>query len=234
MHDTEQDLLPTRSSLLKRLRDWEDQDSWRDFFDTYWKLIYAVAIKSGLTDADARDVVQETMLGAAKGLQAGKFQIGAGSFKAWLLLITRRRIVDHLRRPQLDPLTCRRAPEGTWRTPAVERIADPAAEQIAEIWEEEWTKNLADAALERARRKVGAKQYQMFDLYVLKEWPVRDVAKTLHVNIAQVYLAKHRITRLAKKELKALETGLKKENRNPRPNPEQGSTFPSQNFGGDR
>ena len=210
MDHAEPDQLPTRSSLLKRLRDWEDQDSWRDFFDTYWKLIYAVAIKSGLTDADARDVVQETMVGAAKGLQAGKFQIGAGSFKAWLFLITRRRIADHLRRPQLDPLTRFRTPEETSCTPATARIADPAGEQITEIWEEEWTRNLADAALERARRKVGAKQYQMFDLYVLKEWPVREVAKTLHVNVAQVYLAKHRITLLARRERQRLEAGIQK------------------------
>src|SRR5215467_7064529 len=191
MSRADQDLLPTRSSLLRRLRNWEDQDSWRDFFDTYWKLIYAVAIKAGLSDADARDVVQETMVATAKGLQAGRFQTGVGSFKSWLLLITRRRIADHLRRPKAEPLTRRRAPEETSRTPATERIPDPSADPITEIWEEEWNKNLADAALERARQKVGAKQYQMFDLYVLKEWPVGDVARTLHVNIAQVYLAKH-------------------------------------------
>ena len=218
MRHTEQELLPTRSSLLKRLRDWEDQDSWRDFFNTYWKLIYAVAIKAGLSDADARDVVQDTLISVAKGLQAQRFKTGAGSFKAWLLLITRRRIADHLRRPQPESLNRTGAPQETSRTPATDRLADPAGESINEIWEEEWTKNLADAALERARQKVGAKQYQMFDLYVLKEWPVRDVARTLHVNVAQVYLAKHRITLMAKRELKALEAGrqMKTEGRFPK------------------
>ena len=51
------ELLPTRRSLLVRLRDWEDQSSWRDFFNTYWKFIYGVAIKSGLSDSEAEDVV---------------------------------------------------------------------------------------------------------------------------------------------------------------------------------
>src|SRR5215831_17678767 len=152
MHRAQQDLLPTRSSLLKRLRDWEDQESWRDFFDTYWKLIYAVAVKAGLSDADARDVVQETLVSVAKGLQAQRFKTGAGSFKAWLLLITRRRIADYLRRPKPEPLSRTRAPEESSRTPANERVADPAGEGINEIWEEEWNKNLADAALERARK----------------------------------------------------------------------------------
>src|SRR6266496_3881416 len=36
------DLLPTRWSLLTRLKNWDDQASWQEFFDTYWKLIYGV------------------------------------------------------------------------------------------------------------------------------------------------------------------------------------------------
>ena len=48
------DSLPTRWSLLARLKNWEDQESWKTFFDTYWRLIYNVAIKAGLTDQEAR------------------------------------------------------------------------------------------------------------------------------------------------------------------------------------
>ena len=47
------ELIPTRQSLLSRLKNSEDHDSWQDFFDTYWKLIYSVAVKSGLTVAEA-------------------------------------------------------------------------------------------------------------------------------------------------------------------------------------
>ena len=49
---------PTRRSLVNRLRNRSDQESWREFFNTYWKLIYAVALKAGLTDQEAEDVVQ--------------------------------------------------------------------------------------------------------------------------------------------------------------------------------
>ena len=57
-----------RASLLGRLKDWEDQTSWREFFDTYWRLIYTVARKAGLTAAEAQDVVQDTSLVVAKKL----------------------------------------------------------------------------------------------------------------------------------------------------------------------
>jgi RNA polymerase sigma-70 factor (ECF subfamily) len=55
---------------------------------------------------------------------------------------------------------------------------------------------------------VNPKQFQIFDSYVLKEWPVKDVTKTLGVTAMQVYLAKHRVTSLIKKEIKKLETKL--------------------------
>src|SRR6188768_4080138 len=91
-------LLPTRRSLLSRLRDCEDQAGWREFFDTYWRLIYNVARKSGLTDSEAQDVVQETVLTIAKSI--GKYDRKAGSFKGWLLNTTRWRIADQFRKRQ--------------------------------------------------------------------------------------------------------------------------------------
>src|SRR5437867_12715664 len=90
--------LPTRHSLLLRLKNWEDQGSWQDFFNTYWKFIYGVALKGGLTDAEAQDVVQETVVTVAKKI--GDFRVDAkrGSFKAWLVHTTRWRIADQFRK----------------------------------------------------------------------------------------------------------------------------------------
>ena len=49
-------LIPTRRSLLTRLKNWDDQEGWREFFDTYWNLIYGVALKAGLTDAEINQI----------------------------------------------------------------------------------------------------------------------------------------------------------------------------------
>ncbi len=195
------EFIPTRLSLLSRLKRWDDQESWRDFFDTYWKFLYSVAIKAGLSDADARDMVQETVVAVAKGLREGRFKAAEGSsFKAWLKLIVQRRVASHLRRPRLPYAEAPSAGADPARTSLEDKIPAPEVTVVGEVWEEEWAKNLADAAIERVKRRGGAKQFQMFDLYVLKEWPVREVAKTLHANIAQVYLAKHRVTSLIKQE----------------------------------
>lgn len=199
------EFIPTRQSLLSRLKRWDDQESWRDFFDTYWKFLYSVAVKSGLSDDDARDMVQETVVAVAKGLRDGRFKAAEGSsFKAWLKLIVQRRVASHLRRHRLPVAEPTPDGEDTRLTPLVEKVPAPDAGAVSEVWEEEWAKNLADAAIERVKRRVGAKQFQMFDLYALKEWPVGEVARTLHANIAQVYLAKHRVTRLIRQETERL------------------------------
>jgi hypothetical protein len=46
---------------------------------------------------------------------------------------------------------------------------------------------------ERVKRQVSDVQFQIFDLHVLRGWPVRDIAVTRDVSIAQVYLAKPRV-----------------------------------------
>jgi RNA polymerase sigma-70 factor (ECF subfamily) len=63
---------------------------------------------------------------------------------------------------------------------------------------------MADAALTRVKAQVSPKQYQIFDYYVLREWEATKVQKHLGVSMAQVYLAKHRVGSVLKKELEKL------------------------------
>ena len=44
----------------------------------------------------------------------------------------------------------------------------------------------------------------MFDLYVLKQWPISEVARALGVTAAHVYVNKHRVTSALRRELARL------------------------------
>jgi RNA polymerase sigma-70 factor (ECF subfamily) len=202
-----EEFLPTRRSLLSRLKNWGDDDSWKRFFDTYWKLIYGAAIKSGLSDAEAQDVVQETVLCVAKNMGDFKYNPTLGSFKGWLLTLTQWRIADQYRKRQPHEGTPCEPERGGSLTP-LDSLPDESVAKLEAIWDAEWQKNLMDAALARVKRKVGARQYQIFDLYVVKEWPVEDVVSTLKVSAHQVYQAKTRVSAVLRNELKALETKL--------------------------
>ncbi|MCL4178034.1 MAG: sigma-70 family RNA polymerase sigma factor [Verrucomicrobia bacterium] len=202
------DTLPTRRSLLSRLKNWEDQESWADFFETYWRLIYGFAVKTGLSDAEAQDVVQETVVSVAKRMRDFKYDPAAGSFKSWLLLITRRRIADYHRKRQREPRGGDGGEESDSDRPVVvEQIADRAPAELEALWEAEWQRNLLEAAIQRVRSRVDPRQFQIFDCYVLKEWSPKEVTRVLGVSVGQVYLAKHRVSALVKKEAERIEQG---------------------------
>jgi RNA polymerase sigma factor (sigma-70 family) len=175
----------------------------RFFFDIYWRLIYAVALKSGPTDSEAQDVVQETIISVAKNIQKFKRDRKLGSFKGWLRNITRWRIADQLRKRTRADGVERTMTEAEFRQ--WEEIPGVGNASSESIWEQEWQSNLLKAAMERVRHRVKEEQYQMFDFYVVRQWPVGKVAETLGVSAARVYLAKHRVSRLIKKEVRALE-----------------------------
>jgi len=197
-----EDSIPTRYSLLSRMQDREDQDSWKDFFDTYWRLIYSFAIKSGLTDAEAQDVVQETVISVAKDIEKFKRDRTLGTFKGWLRNLTRWRIADQLRKRTRSVLA-----GNNISTPSAnpDETAGPVNADLEAIWEKDWQANLLEAAMERVKPRVKEEHYQMFDLNVVRQWPAGKVAQTLGVNIGRVYLAKHRVMALIKKEIRVLE-----------------------------
>jgi RNA polymerase sigma factor (sigma-70 family) len=198
------ELVQTRVTLLNRLKDWRDERGWQEFFDAYWKLIYGVSRKAGLTDAEAMDVVQETLLAVAKHMPSFKYNPVVGSFKAWLLQMTRWRILDQFRKRR--PVFKRRTgTTTTGRTATIEKIPDENSLGVEEIWQANWEKNLFDAALLNVKRRIDPQKFQIFDFYVNKEWPPEKVAQSFGVSVNTVYLAKNRISELLRDEVQRLE-----------------------------
>lgn len=207
----EQPSIQTRQSLLGRIKDWQDRESWQQFYDTYSNLIYRTALAAGLSHDEAEEVLQETILTVAKKLNPngeGKpafiYDPEKGSFKGWLLHTTRWRISDQFRKRE-PVLPTMNGDTRTDLTPIEAKIPDPSADALEARWDQEWKQNLHEAALERVKRCVKAKHYQVFYLYVIKEWPSEKVARVLGLNAGQVFLAKHRILALMKKEIRRLQ-----------------------------
>ena len=195
-------LVATRRSLVDRLANWDDRQRWQQFFDTYWKLIYSAARKAGLTDTEAQEVVQETVITVAKNIGKLQYDPAVGSFKGWLLNITRWRIADQFRKRVPEQ---HRASMDDRLTGTMDRLPAAGDEPLEDLWEREWKQNLFRAAITRLKKKIDPKQFQIFDCYVQKEWPAQKVAERLKVSVGQVYLARHRVAALLKKEIKALE-----------------------------
>jgi RNA polymerase sigma factor (sigma-70 family) len=194
----------TRRSLLLRLRDWNDQGSWQEFSKIYERLIFDTALKAGLTREESQEVVQETLLSVAKKIAGFDYDPEIGSFRGWLLQITRRRIVDQLRKRR--PHSAERMPGNSGAH--IEYVSDPTGSRLDALWKAEWHQALLDMARTLVKRTVSTKQYRMFELYVLQQLPIKTVMSELKVNAAQIYMAKYRISRMLKKQLRELEKEL--------------------------
>jgi len=201
MSQTDNSSLATRASLLGRLKNAEDQVSWQEFFDTYWQLIYRLAVKTGLTDSEAQEVVQETVITASKHLPAFRYDPKVCSFKTWLLRLARWRIIDQLRRrlPSSEVVEVLADDDATVGA-VLDRLTGGAAPDLEQIWTEEWDKLVLTSAIERAKLRVRPEQFQVFDLYALKGMPASQVASLLGVSVARVYLTKHRVATVVRAE----------------------------------
>ncbi len=192
----EERFLPTRVSLLDRLRNREDQESWRDFFETYWRLIYGFATQAGLSDHEAQEVVQETVISVAGTMPKFKYDPAVCSFKGWLRHLTQKRIVDQVRRRSrevlADDLQAEESRDGDASGLAL-AATDP---ELDAIWQKEWEENLRAAALDRLQRQVKAEHFQIFTLHVVQGKSLREVCGLLGVSAATVYVVKHRLSRL--------------------------------------
>jgi RNA polymerase sigma factor (sigma-70 family) len=222
MPRSEGNTVQTRASLVQGLQAG-DENRWQEFYRLYGPVIRGFALKAGLTETEADEVVQETCIGVARNVGEFHYDPAKCRFKSWLLNLASWRVKNQFtNRERWDervhgssgetPVGASQRPalpnEDTARSAAIERVADPHAQPLDAIWDEEWQGNLLKAALEKVRAQFSPTQFQIFDLNVLKEWPASDVAKSLGVTVPSVYLAKHRVSAALKKELARLERGM--------------------------
>jgi RNA polymerase sigma factor (sigma-70 family) len=208
--------LETRPSLLSRLKADDDRQSWQDFYETYGGLIRFFAENAGLKADEAEEVVQETAIGVARRLPDFVYDPKVCRFKTWLLNLVRWRIQDQIRKrarisgvggstPAMAGETRALSSDDTASTAAIDRIVDPNAPEFGAEWDAAWEKNLLKQALERVRARIDERKFQIFDFCVIKGWPPKDVAQTLGITVARVYLTKHRVSAFLKTELRRLE-----------------------------
>lgn len=202
------DPLCTRPTLLFRLRDWRDAQSWNEFYGLYHQFVLRLARCAGLSAAEADEVVQDVFLRVAQTIAQFESNPARGTFRGWLAQLTRWRIAD--RRRALSRAAAHLSPAGdasSAGTDPIQGFPDTSPDEEATA-EAEWQKVVLEAALQRLALVVPAKHFQIFDLYARRDWPVLKVARELGVNPAQVYLVAHRLTKKLRAEVETLRTQI--------------------------
>jgi len=171
-------MLPTRTSLLQRVRDQADEESWRDFVALYEPLLLSYVRKRGLTEIDARDVVQDVFILLLRVLPSFALDHTRGRFRTWLWQVVMNAIADRARRQ-----SSRSRAEDKWREG---HKAFASAKGVADESDPEWLaayrQRILDVVLPQVQAQTQAKTGTCFEERLVQGRPSAAVAAEVGIS----------------------------------------------------
>ncbi len=178
----------TRASLLLRLRDPRDQSAWEAFLQIYQPLIYQLARRRGVQEADAREVTQEVLIAVAGAIGRWETDPQRGSFRGWLSKITRNLVVNHVIRQSRHPRGSGDSDIKRW----LEARPDPHSEESA-LFDREEERQTFRWAADRVRSEFRETTWQAFWRTAVDGRDAAAVAGELGVTVGIVYVSRSRV-----------------------------------------
>lgn len=190
-------MVETNESLLERVRRVDAHDAWREFFHAYGSTILRYARKLGLSDHQAEEVLQETMVALMRQLPAFRYDRGKGKFRNFLLTIVHRKSLSALRRAKGEPAVSLDSDDPWGRQVAAslskngDRLSDEQAVQ------DRWKEALMEDALARLESNPALADgtFAAFRAYALENRSATEVAAEFGLTENAVYQIKNRVIR---------------------------------------
>ncbi len=189
----------TRATLLVRIRDPQDQASWREFVDLYMPLLHSYALRTGFQDADAADAAQETLLRVSKAIPSMQYQSDKGSFRGWLLTILRNTL-------RLYASRAKHHVRGTGDTDMLELLREQPDRQQLDLWEREYQLRMFHWAAKRTQSSFHQRTWRAFWETTVDGKSIACVAQELGISTGAVYIARSRVLASIRQEIELAES----------------------------
>jgi RNA polymerase sigma factor (sigma-70 family) len=195
----------TRHSLVLRLRNRDDEAAWAEFLAIYEPLIYGLARRKGLQDADARDLCQEVFRAVADAIERWDPDPARGKFRAWLFRIARNLLVNFF-------ADQRRHARGTGSTSVQDLLeAHPVGDAQGEAeFAAEFKRQAFRWAADQVKPEFTDSTWQAFWKTGVEDRPIPQVAQELGLSAGAVYIARSRVLARLRRRVEELneESGI--------------------------
>lgn len=193
----------TSYTLLERLRDKYDSDSWEDFTHHYQSYIYNVIRRMNIGHAFTEDFSQIILLKLWEKLPETKIDPEKGTFRSWLTRVIKNEILNYLNKEKRrqDKLTEKYEEQ---LKPYLDGSCNSEIEKLAN---EEWASYISRKAWENIEGQYNEVTKQCFKLSS-EGVSVDKVAAQLDISEAVVYVYKARIKNKLKQEIRRLHVEL--------------------------
>lgn len=177
----------TRATMFERLRDGGDPMAWDEFFNRYWRLIFAFARRLGCSEHTSEEVVQDVMLAMFKQREVFHYDPKKGSFRNWLCTVVRNQVEKH-RGKAAERF---RAAGGDF---LARELSIPAADAPPDdAIEEEFQNAMLVVLLNLVRQEVSPKTFQAFELTARHGLSGAEAAEITGLRRDAVYAARCRV-----------------------------------------
>jgi RNA polymerase sigma-70 factor (ECF subfamily) len=189
----------TSASLLGRLNtDPGDAAAWEQFVNRYGPRLLQWCSHWGLQDADAQDVTQNVLLMVARQMRTFRYD-PERSFRGWLKTVTRVAWSKFLEGQ-------RRAGQGSGDSSVLDRLATlEAGDDLVQKIEEEYDRELLEAASARVRLRVDPQTWEAFRLLAFDGVAGAEAAERLGMKVGAVFVAKSRVQKMLQETIRSLE-----------------------------
>jgi RNA polymerase sigma-70 factor (ECF subfamily) len=182
----------TSASLLERLRTVGDAAAWTRFVQLYTPLLYHWAVRSGLNNHDAGDLVQDVLTSLLEQFPQFRYD-PKRRFRGWLWTVTMNRVRERKRRAKSQAAHSGR-----------NAISAEGPDTVAEFAEEEYRRYLANRALQLMKSDFEPASWQIFWEHVVNARPAPEIARECKTTVGAVYAIKSRILARLRAELEGL------------------------------
>jgi RNA polymerase sigma-70 factor, ECF subfamily len=185
----------TSLTLLERVRE-QDGDAWQRLVLLYAPLVVRWCNHRGVRGQDADDVQQEVFQAVATGLPTFRRDRPGDTFRGWLRVITRRKLLDHFRKQARHP----EAQGGTTAQRQLQEIADQEDQALPEDTEGDLS-SLYHRALDLVRSEFEDRTWEAFWRVAVDNQSPDLIAADLGVTPAAIRKAKSRVLHRLRQEI---------------------------------
>jgi len=195
--------LNTRLTLLQKIKNCQDQQSWEEFVDYYKGYIYAIILNMNINYHDTQDLVQAVLLKAWKNLPEFEYDPGKGRFRGWLTTVTKNTVKRFLHKQSRQ---INNADENK-RKEFEEYLENVSLPDIDNIAQREWEAYISKMAWENISDELADTVRTVFEDLMNGEKP-REIAQKYDFAENTVHVYKKRVQKLMFKEILRLEAEL--------------------------